>query len=132
MFGLSIKDIPAKHKNCACAKFGHYRVQKKKSPGAAGASGFRRCAKGPPKRTWNHIGINVQQPTYGVNLTGLPKYENQPLFVPKPATGVKPGQHLQLRELTTEEREARERAIKKGKTIAPNAVKAMPLKKKKK
>ena len=39
---------------------------------------------------------------------------------------------FELRELTTEEREARERAIKRAKTVAPNAVKVRPLKKKKK
>jgi hypothetical protein len=39
---------------------------------------------------------------------------------------------LELRELTPEEREARERAIKKAKAMAPNAVKIRPLKKKKK
>jgi hypothetical protein len=38
---------------------------------------------------------------------------------------------LELRELTPEEREARERAIKKAKTVAQNALKVRPLKKKK-
>ncbi len=39
---------------------------------------------------------------------------------------------LELRELTPEEREAGERAIKKAKTVAQNAVKVRPLKKRKK
>ena len=38
---------------------------------------------------------------------------------------------LELRELTPEEREARERAIEKAKTMGQNAVKVRPLKKKK-
>jgi hypothetical protein len=39
---------------------------------------------------------------------------------------------LELRELTPEERDARECAIKKAKTVADNSVKVRPLKKKKK
>ena len=39
---------------------------------------------------------------------------------------------LELRELTQEEREAREQAIKKAKTAGQNAVKVSPLKRKKK
>lgn len=39
---------------------------------------------------------------------------------------------LELRELTPEERDARERAIRKARTAAQNAAKVRPLKKKKK